>query len=113
MRLSKDQIREILIAHSHGEEKAVIAARHKIDVSTVRYHVDAFENSYSTTERIYALVRPVQVACHHPSLKCLVCGQANDNLRRRELETIATLKEQLARANATLTHLGYEEITGV
>lgn len=107
MRLSKTQIQEILIAHSQGEAKSAIAARFNVDVSTVRYHVEIFQRTYGAPENIYAIIRPVQKACTHPSLKCLVCGLAHDNLHRRETEAICKLSSEVDRLKAILRRYGH------
>lgn len=106
MRLSKEQIREILIANSQGEAKSAIAQRLHVDVSTVRYHVEIFERTYGASANVYAIIRPIQKTCNHPSLKCLVCGMAHDNLHRRETETICRLSSELDRAKRLLSKNG-------
>lgn len=108
MRLSKQQIGEILLAHHNGEAKSAIAAKYNVDVSTVRYHVEIFERTYGQPENIYAIIRPIQRACPHPSLKCLVCGMAHDNLHRRETETICKLSSEVDRLKMTLRRHGHE-----
>ena len=106
MRLSQHQIREILIAHNQGLPHSTIARTHNIDTSTVRYHVEKTETLYGTTN-IYAVVAPKRRACNHPSLKCLVCGMAQDHIHRRELEQINQLEAKLERANEILARFGY------
>lgn len=108
MRLSKETIREILIANSQGEAKSAIAARYNVDVSTVRYHVENFERTYGASANVYAIVRPIQRACSHPSLKCLICGMAHDNIHRRELEKIESLTIKLKGATELLRRYGHE-----
>ncbi len=108
MRLSKETIREILIANSQGEAKSAIAARYGVDVSTVRYHVENFERTYGASANVYAVIRPIQRACSHPSLKCLVCGMAHDNIHRREVETINALTTKLNEAREILRRYGHE-----
>lgn len=108
MRLSKETIREILTAYSQGQTKSAIATTHQVDVSTVRYHIDAFERTYGSTGAVYALVRPIQRECNHPSLKCLVCGQAQDSIRRREAEEIERLTVKLNEVQSALAR--YQDV---
>jgi hypothetical protein len=107
MRLRPEQIRDILYARSQGEARSAVAARFGVDPSTVRYHEESFERTYGVSATIYTLVKPVQRVCTHPSLKCLVCGQAQDHIHRRELEEIQHLKADLAAVYRKLNDLGY------
>ena len=107
-RLSPETIREILVAHSNHVPTARIAEANNVDPSTVRYHVEAFENVYGSSAAVYALVRPVQRVCAHPSLKCLVCGVAQDNIHRHELEEITRLKIRLDQARDLLAGYGFD-----
>ena len=106
MRLTQETIRQIITAHNEGCTHSAIARTHSIDVSTVRYHVEKVEATYGTTN-VYSLVPPVRRACEHPSLKCLICGRAQDYIHRRELDTIRELKQKLERANKLLEAHGY------
>lgn len=107
-RLTAQTIQQILVEHSQGEAKSVIARRHEVDVSTVKYHVEKFENHYGSTSAVYSLIPPTPRACQHPSLKCLVCGKAQDHIHRREREEIAQLTQRLDRANTILERHGYD-----
>jgi catalase len=110
MRLTPDIIHQILIAHNKGESRSVIAHKFSVDAATVTYHIEKFENTYGSTEAVYALIRPVQRACTHPSMKCLICGQAQDHIHRRELQTIRNLTTALAAANLKLEEMGFEPL---
>ncbi len=107
MRLSPDKIREIIIAHNSGQPHSAIAKEHRIDSSTVRYHVEKVEATYGTTN-VYSLIPVKRKVCNHPSLKCLVCGMAQDHMHRRELDEICQLQTKLQRANELLARFGYE-----
>ena len=107
MRLSREQIIEMLFAHNKGATKSSIAAEHSVDPSTVRYHIETFENTYGSTAAVYSLIKPVQRACEHPSLKCLICDQAQNNIHRRELETIKHQKQLIEKQRTTLASFGY------
>jgi len=101
MRLSKDSIREIIVAFKEGESQAAIARRHQIDDSTVRYHVDKFETSYLHGSGVYSLIKAdVQHECIHPSTVCSVCGKRHDTLMREERLKIRELEQRLARFKA-------------
>lgn len=115
MRLTTDTIHQILKAVSDGEARSAIAERFSVDPATVRYHVEQFENVYGSTSAVYSIIRPVQRACTHPSMKCLICGKAHDAIHRRELEEIRHLKRAFAEASSTLVQLGYEppKVSGV
>ena len=106
-RLSPETIREILVAHNNKVPTSRIAAENNIDASTVRYHIEAFESVYGSSSAVYALVKPVQRVCEHPSLKCLICGVAHDNIHRHELEEITRLNIKLDQARDLLTGYGY------
>lgn len=107
MRLSPEKIREIIIAHNSGLPHSTIAKQHCIDPSTVRYHVEKVEANYGTTN-VYSLIPVAKKACNHPSLKCLVCGMAQDHIHRREIDEINQLQTKLQRANEILARFGYE-----
>jgi DNA-binding transcriptional ArsR family regulator len=108
MRLSKETILEILTASADGETPGTIAKRFGVDPSTVRHHIEVFENTYGSVDHVYTVIRSVQRICTHPSLKCLVCGQAHDHIHRRELEDIALLTTKLDIAREVLKRYGYE-----
>jgi hypothetical protein len=111
-RLSKIQIREILIAADQGEDFGVIARRFGCDPGTVEHHVEAFERLYGALSYIHRLVPEKKRECQHPSLRCLVCGMTVDHIRRRELEEIAQLKARIARYEIILTREGYDVESG-
>jgi transposase-like protein len=113
MRLTTEQIHEILVAVDKGETYSSIARRFSVDNATVRYQVEKFERTYGSTEAVYAVIRPVQRICTHPSCKCLVCGQAQDMIRRRELDEIRTLKARIVELEGMLPVAPVEEIGGV
>lgn len=106
MRLSKNKIYQIVMAADQGRGPSQIAKEFSVDSSTVRYHVELFENTYGSTSAVYSLI-PKPKACNHPSSKCLVCGQAWDQVHRRELEEIMQLKHKLQRAEGLLSRFGY------
>lgn len=110
MRLSREDIYQIIVAHNQGEKRSVIAERFSVDNATVTYHIEQFERKYGSTRAVYSLVQPPKKVCCHPSLKCLVCGRAQDNIRREELDKINHLTRALAVANNRLETLGYEAI---
>lgn len=109
MRLDREQIRALIQAHNRGVAHGEIAATLSVDVSTVRYHVEKTERLYGTTIGVYAVVQPKK-ACEHPSMKCLVCGKAQDAIHRREIECIHRLTSALEQANERLTRYGYEPV---
>lgn len=101
--LKADEIREIIAAHQQGTPKSEIARQFNIDNTTVRYHVNRFERNFSFNTNVFAVIPVVErKPCQHPSLKCLVCGVAQDILRRRELDIIRELQTKLDKANAIL-----------
>lgn len=106
-RLLPETIKEMLVKHSQGMAISKIAKEYLVDTSTVRYHVEKFERVYGTTSNVYCVVQQVQRMCHHPSMKCLVCGVAQDAIHRRELEEIIHLKTQLEEAKAILERYGH------
>lgn len=108
MRLSQEQVREMIVAAAQGVPRTKIAQQYSVDNSTVRYHIERFESKYGSTTAIYSLIPPKSKACTHPSLKCLLCGKAQDAIRRRELETIKELTIKLEQAQAILARYGYE-----
>ena len=95
-RLDRETVFEILVAHNRGEDRSVIAKRHNIDVGTVDYHVEKHERVYGSTSVVYALIKPVQSICQHPSTKCTICGKAQDFITRREREEITRLRSILS-----------------
>lgn len=100
--LKPDEIREMIALHQEGVPRAEIAKQYTIDPTTVRYHVDRFERGF-TRSSVYTIIStPIRRECNHPSLKCLVCGMAQDHIHRRELETIRDLKTELTRLRAIL-----------
>lgn len=101
-RLSREQIQEILVKHSQGVKQSQIAREEDVDPSTVRYHIEIFEQTYGSTAAVYSLIKPVQRACQHPSMKCLVCGKAQDHIHRHELEEIERLRIKLDQARTIL-----------
>lgn len=104
MRLSKQQIREIIVAHAGGTTKAQIAERLHVDRSTVYYHVEKFE---SQGENVYSLLQSTKPhECCHPSTKCFVCGKLMDNLKREERIIIGDIRSKLALANHRLRTAG-------
>ena len=107
-RLLPATIKEMLVKHSEGIPVSQIAREYSVDSSTVRYHVERFEKVYGSTENVYCLVKQVQKVCHHPSMKCLVCGVAHNAIHRRELEEITHLQTQLEQAKAILARYGHE-----
>lgn len=109
-RLSPDTIRDILTKHSQGQAVTKIAREYSVDSSTVRYHVEKFERVYGSTDNVYMLIKSVQKVCQHHSLKCLVCGKAQDSIHRQELTEIHQLKTKLKQANTILAREGYEII---
>jgi len=111
MRLPPEKIQQILIAANNGDTRSAIATRLKVDISTVSYQIEQGELAYGTTRNaIYALVKPAPKVCTHPSLKCLICGKAQDHIHRRESEHIRHLTTALTVANQRLLSLGYEAI---
>lgn len=109
MRLDGEQIRQIILAHNRGVAHSQIANDLEVDVSTIRYHVEKTERMYGTTIGVYAVVKPKKI-CQHPSLQCLVCKAAQDNIRRREFEHIERLSLALQKANQILEREGYDPI---
>jgi hypothetical protein len=108
MRLSKVQIREIILAADQGEDFAAIATRFTCDPSTVEHHVTSFERLYGSLSYIHRLVPEKKRPCQHPSLRCLVCGLAADHIHRREIEEIAHLKAAIAKYEQILERDGYD-----
>lgn len=108
--LSKAEIREIARAYyADKEPKASIAKRLTIDVTTVGYHLRKYEKSYPENPSIYSVVRiEHRKECTHPSVKCMLCGLAEDNIRTHEREQISTLTARLHRANERLQRHGFE-----
>ena len=107
-RLLPETIKEILVKHSQGVAIALLAKEYSVDTSSVRYHVEKFEKIYGSTDKIFLEVQKVQRVCHHPSTKCLVCGVAQNIIRRRELEEIRNLKTKLEEAKTILARYGHE-----
>lgn len=99
-RLTKQEIEDLIKAHLNNIPNGQIAIQFTIDASTVRYHIARFKRGKWVSGEDYPL--PSKTACIHPSLKCLVCGIAQNQIRRRELDTIRQLQAKLARANAIL-----------
>ena len=99
-RLSKYQIREILIKNHQGVPRSQIAAQFNCDQSTVRYHIEQFERTYGSSAAVYSVIRPVQQICSHPSMKCSLCGKAQDAIRRREMDEITRLRAKLEHIKA-------------
>lgn len=107
MRLSQETIYQIIKAVDQGIPERQVAADFQVDSSTVKYHVERFEQNYGFTGAVYALIKPKKRPCEHPSLQCLICGTGIDELRRRERDEIALLKQKLDKAMATLERHGY------
>lgn len=98
MRLSKQSIQEIVISYKSGESQASLAKRFSIDHSTVRYHVDKYDESLLYGSGVYTLIRVnAQDACVHPSTVCSVCGKRHDTLHRDERLKIKELEQELLR----------------
>lgn len=112
MRLSKVQVREIIIAAEQGDDFLIIAKRFHCDPSTVEHHVTSFERLYGALSYIHRLVPEKPRPCQHPSLRCLVCGLTVDHIHRRELEEIGILKARLERYEAILRREGYDVDNG-
>lgn len=109
MRLSKQQIREIIVAHRNGEPKAQIANRFGVDNSTVKYHVEKYEGSYYMGLSIYSVIQAeAQHECRHPSTKCLACGKRTDTMHRDEIAIIGDLTSRLRTAEDKLRSLGLD-----
>jgi IS30 family transposase len=100
--LKPDEIREMIALHQDGVPKAEIARQLSVDPKTVHCHVVRFERSFNRSSVYVVMGTPARRECNHPSLKCLVCGMAQDHMRRRELETIRDLKTELTRVKAIL-----------
>lgn len=110
MRLGRDKINQIIVAVHQGEMRSAISKRFDVDRATIDYHVEQFEERYGSTAAIYSIIPVQKKACCHPSLKCLVCGKAQDNLRREELEKITKLERALNAANTRLESYGHTPI---
>jgi hypothetical protein len=95
MRLSQETILQMIAALNEGETRSVIAERFSVDAATVRYHEERFVTTYGSTRAVYSLIKPPPRPCEHPSLKCLICGKAQDHIHRRELEYIKQLRAQV------------------
>lgn len=98
MRLSKEQIREIVTSFNSGEGAAQIARRFNIDRSTVTYHVTKYEEANAFGTSFYSSIKvTTQHECIHPSVKCAVCGLRKDTLIRKERIRIRELEAEIAR----------------
>lgn len=105
--LSQVEIRDIVTSFYNGETKLAIAERLNIDHSTVHYHIRKHTGSYPEQHNVYSVIKVnLRPVCSHPSLKCFLCGLAQDELRRRERQTIQELTEKLNRATALLERNG-------
>ena len=91
--LTKDEIRGVIDARLNNTPTRQVAQHFNIDVSTVLYHVGRHKRSAWGNGNVVSL-QPK--ACIHPSLKCLLCGVAQDELRRREREYIRDLETQVS-----------------
>lgn len=110
MRLSEAIIHKMVIAYNEGRSCAAIAKDFAVDTSTVRYHIERIETMYGTTSAVYSLIKPKQKPCNHPSLQCLVCGMAADQVHSREKEKIHHLQQALIHANKILNSQGFESV---
>lgn len=95
MSLSLDKIYTILEKHSQGISISIIATEEGVDQSTVRLHIKNFTNVYGSTDAVFSLVRKVQRVCTHPSMQCLVCKKAHNDIHRLEREEIERLRNRL------------------
>lgn len=96
--LDKNEIKDIIVMHQQGVPKLQIAKKYKIDNSTVHYHVNKYMEVVGENEdpSFYAVIKSsFRYECKHPSLKCTVCGKANDNIHSEQSVTIRTLREEL------------------
>lgn len=104
-KLSRTDIADIIQSYEAGETKSQIAVRYNIDHSTVIYHISKHERMGSSSE-IYAVVQIPKRPCIHPSMKCLVCGRPQDELRREERARIRELEAALRNAKNRLREHG-------
>jgi hypothetical protein len=103
--LSQSEVHDIIRSFNDGETKSQIALRYGIDHSTVIYHIRKHERLGSYSSDVYAVVAVEPKPCIHPSMKCLVCGRAQDELRREERQLIRDLQNRLKIAQERLkTH---------
>jgi hypothetical protein len=100
--LSSETIRDIIAQHQLGTNDLEIASTFQVDKATVRYHIERFESTYGRTNVYEVIVIRQPKPCQHPSLKCLLCGTAQDHIRRRELEIIKDLTSRLTKAEDIL-----------
>ena len=106
MRLDRATIYHIIEARHNGMTRRAVAARFTVDQSTVRYHEEQFVDKYGSLAAIVSMIAAAPKPCIHPSLKCLVCGRAQDHIHRAELHEIRQLRRALGAANAKLIQLG-------
>lgn len=101
VRLSKDEIREIIAAYYGGESPASIATRTNRDRKTISYHIqkyERYEEEYGSGDGYFTMIRvEIQHECLHPSLKCLCCGKAHDILKREDRLRIKALEAEIRR----------------
>jgi hypothetical protein len=98
MRLSKDDIRDIITAHLAEESHASIARRKGCDRSTVAYHIQLFDDAYKGGRSIYSIMKTeVQHQCVHPSFVCLLCKVHRDAIMRADRIRILQLEAEIRR----------------
>jgi hypothetical protein len=102
VRLSKQEIREIIAAFYGGESVPDIARRTRRDRKTISYHIEKYDEAYGGTGGYIAMVKvEIQHECIHPSMKCLCCGKAQDIIFREDRARILALETEIRRLHGS------------